>query len=181
MPTTTLKRDNSWIVELNTPIQSHQGEIDVLVLKPMSLEQIVRWGREEIPSQLALLAEMCGVQERLLRLLVAPDIDRVLIAFSAMLPQSVLTSLRERGTPLATPEEKIAQDPQQQVPVPDQQDPRFPHVDGEVKRFPTPPQFNQPAALQPRPPPQPPAPKTENVGIDVNMPETMRPVSTNHA
>jgi hypothetical protein len=161
MAVVTLKRDNSWAIELHTPLQGPQGEIAVLTIKPLSLDQIVRWGREEIPSQLALLAEMTGVQERLLRLLVAPDIDNMLIAFSAILPASVLGSIRDRNTSMATPEEKLVE---QEPPggIPDQKDPRFPHVAGEVRRFPEPPQFRS----------QPPTPKPaiEQAGVDINMP-----------
>jgi hypothetical protein len=172
MTVVTLKRDNSWAVELSTPLQGPNGEITVLTIKPLSLDQIVRWGREEIPSQLALLSEMCGVQERLLKMLVAPDIDRVLMAFSAILPQSVMNSIRDRNAPLATAEEQLGM-PEPGA-IPDQQDPRFPHVEGEIRRFPEPPQFRPPTV-------NPPAakPAVDEIGVDVNMPTTMRPVAGN--
>ena len=173
MSVVTIKRDNTWAVELVTPLQGPNGEIAVLTVKPLSLDQIVRWGREEIPSQLSLLAEMSGVQERLLKMLIAPDIDRVLMAFSAVLPQSVLNSMRDRNAPLATPEEVL--EPPAPGAIPDQQDPRFPHVEGEIRRFPEPPQFRPPTV-------NPPALRSssdEQIGVDINMPTTMRPVAGN--
>jgi hypothetical protein len=105
--------------------------------------------------------------------MVAPDIDRVLIAFSAILPASILASIRDRNAPLATPEETLVQQ-EPATGIPDQQDPRFPHVAGEVRRFPEPPQFHAPAVRPPQPKPP---PNEDQLGVDIAMPETMRPVN----
>lgn len=171
MPDLTLKRDGSWAVELNTPLK-HRGQIiDTIIVHPTNFEQVVRWGRREIPSQLALLAELTNLPERLLRMLVYPDSDRVLIAMMGVLPNSIAMDLREGKILLATPDEFLPPVDTLEGQVADQDDPRFPHVPGVIQKFPEGgPQFKA------QPPKAVPADKPP---VDTNLADIMKPVQAN--
>jgi hypothetical protein len=130
---TTIKKDGGWTVDLSNPI----GKIDKLDIQPVSLDHTIRWARREIPSVLALLAELTGVKESLLKKLTGQDADRIFIAFSFIVPQQIKKDFEEGARPLATPVEAMtgAQQYEEIDSQVDEQDPRFPKVDGEVQRF----------------------------------------------
>jgi hypothetical protein len=130
---TTIKRNGGWTVELSDPI----GKVDQLDIKPTSLDHTIRWARREIPSVLALLAELTGVKESELKKLTGQDSDRVFIAFSFIVPQQIKKDFEEGTRPLATPVEEMtgAQQYEQIDSQVDELDPRFPKVDGDVQRF----------------------------------------------
>lgn len=125
----------------------------------------MRFQSGEIEARLALVAESTHMPERLLRLLVYPDVHRVMFAFSYTMP----VELREtfEGRPLTTADELLAQIPEERVG--DQDDPRFPHVDGPVRKFPTPPQVNLP---------QKPARADEGSGFNIAAPDAMKAVNS---
>lgn len=139
-----MRRDGTFIVELCHPLKRLGGELTELVLHPLNFEQSMRWQSGEIESRLALVAVMARVPERLLRLLVYPDPNRVMWAVNYVLPAEVRENFSGANStrPLTTPDELLPQIAEEQVG--DQDDPRFPHVDGPVRKFPTPPQVNMP-------------------------------------
>ena len=133
----TLKRDGGWSVELVTPLMRRDGTmIDVVDLKPAELDQIIRWGMGDIPSTLSMLSEMCGLSESLLRTLKYPDVDRVMLAYSQVIPPVVRKDFEEGTRPFATPQDDL--------PVGDREtvggtNTLFPKVAGDVKPFTSPP------------------------------------------
>jgi hypothetical protein len=132
MPSNTLKRNGAWVVELLTPLH-HQGrDIDEITISSPGFEHVIRWGMHEIPSTLALLSELTGLPEKLLRMITYPDVDRVMLAFTAMLPPAIQADFNKGARPFATPIDEL---PVEQL-VNDQIDPRYPHVDGPVVRMP---------------------------------------------
>jgi hypothetical protein len=132
MEHTTMKRNGGWTVELATSIEG----VEMLEIQPVSLDHTIRWARKEIPSVLALLAELTGVKESILRKLSGNDSDRMFVAFSFVVPQTIKKDFEQGTRPLATPPELMTDAQRyEEVDKTDPIDPRFPKVDGPVKRF----------------------------------------------
>jgi len=161
-----MKRDGTFIVELCHPLKRMSGDITELVIHPLNFQQVIRWQSGEIEARLALVAEATRLPERLLRLLVYPDVNRVMFAFTYTLPAELRESFSDGQRPLTTADEKLAELPEERVG--DQDDPRFPHVDGPVRKFPTPPQVNLP-----------PRPTADNgSGFNIDAPDAMKAVNS---
>ena len=172
MSDVNLKADGSWAVELMHPVVHDGQTISSVVVHPVRFEQTIKWGRREYPSQLALLAELSQLPERVLRLLQYPDVDRVLIAMTGVLPASIAVDMRDNPVALATPDELLP--PMQEDKIVDQGDPRFPHVTEPIKRFPgSGPVFKHQGAqeAQPKVEPRPP--------VDSSLGDIMKPVASN--
>jgi hypothetical protein len=144
-----LRRTGGWCVELQQPLKSRNGDVTAVEIRPPTADHVIRWGAYEIPSILALLSELCELPEKLLRQLPASEFSRVMFAFNNVLPPTIDTKERL----LATPEEQLPEP--EQVPVPDQIDPRFPAAVGPVVRLkenkPSPPPEDKPMDLAPPP------------------------------
>jgi hypothetical protein len=150
VPSNTLKRDGSWIVELLAPLKNNGKDVLEVVIKPPGLEHVIRWGQGDIPSTLALLAELCDLPEKMLRTITYPDVDRVMLAFTAMMPSMIQQDFQQGKRPLASDVDDLPAGA-----ADDQTDPRFPHVEGPMKRF--------PAAVTKEP---------EGTGMSLDPPET---------
>jgi hypothetical protein len=130
-----LRRTGGWCVELVQPV-SHKGEkIDQIEIRSPDLRQVARWGRGEVPSSMAMLAELSDVVEGALLSLKYPDVDRVLMAYFQCIPKSMQEDFSNGRMPLVTPPELLPEDARGD----DQIDPRFPRAEGPVRRFETPP------------------------------------------
>ena len=133
-----------------------------------SLDHTIRWTQGEIPSVLALLAELTGINEKKLKQLSGADTDRVLVAFSILVPIQIKEDFQNGKRPLATPAEVMTEE-QRYSEIADDNDPEnplFPRIDGPMVRY-----KEKPQAPAPAPPPEP-----ERAGMDVNPPEAMRRV-----
>jgi hypothetical protein len=150
-----LRRSGGWAVELAVPIKHAGRQIDVIEIRPPDMQHIVRWGRGQIPSSMALLAELSGVPEMALRSITYPDADRVLLALFNVVPQQMKNDFTSGKAPLATPEELMPEDEPGTRAV-DQDDPRFPMADGLVR----------PLRSQP----------TGGIGLDLNPLDPMKQV-----
>lgn len=131
----TMKRDGGFTVELIRPLNGPRGVVNEITIRPPTLEDSLKWSNEEISSILGLIAYLSGQPEMLLRRMTWPDADRILVALGMVLPDnSGMKADFMKGTrPMATddinlPEEEL-------VPMPDQDDGRFPQADGPVQRF----------------------------------------------
>lgn len=139
----TIKRDGCWRVELTTPIRQASGpDIEVIDIRPMDFDLIIRWQGGEFPSKLALLAVVCNIREIYLRQLQGIDVDRVMLAFVNSVPATVQAGLQNAEVPLATPSQDMFSDRpigevvrNEDTFVNDPVDPRFPRADGPVNRF----------------------------------------------
>lgn len=145
-----LRRTGGWCVELRVPLVGHAGQIDAIEIRKATADVMIRWGRREFPSMLALLAHLCNQPESLLRQLDADDFDRVMFAFINVVPSTIKSEMQggDSPIPMATPDDQLPAE--SQIPVPDQQDPRFPAVSGPVVRFGKPP--SPPTPLEEEPP-----------------------------
>ena len=173
-----MRRDGTFVVELYTPLKYGNREIDHIVIQAPRYEHTIRWNRGEIPSGFALLSELCSLPERLLRQAMGPDIDRITLALFTQ-AKFAQADIFEGRRPLATPDEQLPeQEPETRVV--DQVDPRFPHVEGPIKRFPTPPVTHVPGAQAPTPQAPgapPPPPEDDNFDLGLAGPEAMKAVS----
>jgi hypothetical protein len=176
-----MRRDGTFVVELYMPLK-HQGrEVDHIIIQAPRYEHTIRWSRGDIPSGFALLAELTGLPERLLRQVVSPDIERITVALFSQ-AKFAQADVFEGRRPLATPDELLPeQEPEARMV--DQIDPRFPHVEGPIKRFPTPPVTQVPGApvpIQQGPAPQapsaPPSQSEDNLDLGLAGPEATRAV-----
>jgi hypothetical protein len=138
MPSDVLNRDGSWRVYLNHPLAGPKGEVEYIEITPPNFSHAIRWGEESIPSTLALLSELSGQSESLLRQLKYPDVERVMLAFMNILPSVIRKDFEKGGRPLSTPREELKDLGADQV------DPRFPQHEGPLQRFQQPPQVKVP-------------------------------------
>jgi len=129
-----LRKHGGWCVELQQPLKYRGDDVSAIELRRPTAEQTIRWSNWQIPSTLALLSELCGLPEKLIRQLPSDDFERVMFALTNVVPPWLKTDMDEGKRPLATPDEVLAE-AEQAVVVPDQQDPRFPAVDGPVVRL----------------------------------------------
>lgn len=159
-----MRRDGTFIVELCHPLKRINGELTELIIHPLNFQQVIRWQSGEIMSRLALVAEATRLPERLLRLLVYPDVNRVMFAFTYTLPVELRESFSNGERPLTTADEDLPETPEERAG--DQDDPRFPHVDGPVRKFPTPPQVNLPQKQ----------PVDNGSGFNIDAPDAMKAV-----
>jgi hypothetical protein len=176
----TLHADGGWTVELVMPIKKSSGDtISAITIRPVELEQTIRWARGEYPSTLALLAEMSKLPESMLRSLKYPDVDRVLLAYSQVIPPTIRKEFEEGVRPIATPDDLLPRGDKQSVGN-TEGDPRFPKVAGPVQRFvdpPTePPQTAGPPPRRAGQRPQPQPDVEEQGGIATMMPEAAKRV-----
>jgi hypothetical protein len=143
-----LRKTGGWCVELQLPLRLRTGEITAIEIRPPTADHVIRWDNYDIPSQLALLSELCDVPEKSLRQLPATEFSRVMFAFSNMLPPTFNTKDRL----MATPDDQMPVE--ENIPPPDQLDPRFPDAGGPVVRLterkPPPPE-DQPMNFAPPP------------------------------
>jgi len=133
-----MKRDGSWVVELIHPLKHNGKEVAEVTLRPPTYDIRIRWARSDgIPSVLQLLAELTKQPERLLRLLVYPDVDRVMLALFGVLPDDIAGPIRagQSPKPLETPEDELELIEPPGI-VSDQSDDRFPLAEPTAKKFP---------------------------------------------
>jgi hypothetical protein len=157
-----LRRTGGWCVELMVPIKVGVKEVDQIEIKPPTIAVMTRWQRGDIPSSMALLAELSGVPEMALTNISYPDADRVLLALYSVVPKPMQADFTAGARPLATPEELMPEPEAGTRPLA-QDDPRFPQHDGPVVPLgPVP-------AAPPAPPPEPPPMPGTDVGVGFDM------------
>jgi hypothetical protein len=125
MPLDILRRTGGWCVELAVPVKHGMQTIDAVEIRAPSIETVVRWGQGEFPSSMALLAELSGVPEMVLRQITYPDADRIIMALYSVMPQPLKNDFTNAVRPLATPPDQLPPEEPGTRPV-DQTDPRFP-------------------------------------------------------
>ena len=159
-----LRRTGGWVIELAYPLKSRGGEITQIEIRRPTADAVIRWGKWEIPSTLALLAELCGLPEKVIRQLPNDDFDRVMFALINTVGPIIKGDIEAGNRPLASEEEQLPE-AERGVPLPDPIDPRFPAVDGPVRRISKAPQ-------------QPSQPELEGGAAEMNMaaPATIAPV-----
>jgi hypothetical protein len=139
-----LRKTGGWCVELMRQITYKGKTIDQIEIRSPDLSQVARWGRGEVPSSMAMLAELSDVPEVALLSLTYPDVDRILLAYFQTIPKSMQDDFSSGRISLVTPPELL---PEDQGRADDPIDARFPKSDGPVTRF------VQPTTASPQPKP----------------------------
>jgi len=83
----TTSADGSRTVHLFIPLQSLLD--NKIVIRAVTLEDVIRWQAGEFSSPLALLAMLCGIAEPILMTVRYPDADRLLGEFAYQLPDAI--------------------------------------------------------------------------------------------
>jgi hypothetical protein len=165
----TLRKTGGWCVELFVPLKWGARTIDAIEIRSPTIGILTRWQRGDIPSSMALLAELSDIPESILNTITYPDADRVLLAMYNAVPKPIQSDFSEGARPLATPPEVAP------VPVPGSRplavdDPRFPKHDGTLSQ---PDPEPEPA---PAPAPAPASAPHGGIGISMDGPPAIRKV-----
>lgn len=110
-------------VELFVPFDFLGDKVKQIDFGPIRFDHTIRWQAGQIQSLLALMAEVAGVDEALLRQVAYPDADRMMSAFIDMLPPEIRNNLNLASSTSAL--EQPAPAAQEQPPL----DPDEPHHD----------------------------------------------------
>jgi hypothetical protein len=140
-----MKRDGGVRVELSTPLKIAGKEVGHLDMGHVSLDQMIKWFEYRTPSTLALISDLCGIEEKHLRKLSASpggDFNKMMTAFVQVAPTPIRKDFEEGKRPLATPADWVAPEPEIKEDEVDPIDNRFPLVEGaNVIRSNPPPHF----------------------------------------
>lgn len=171
MTTTTIRRNGGWCVELTTPLTYNGKRIDQIEIKPADLSQVIRWGNGSIPSTLAFAAELTGLPEKVLRTIVYPDVDRFLLALTAIMPEPIRADYAAGNKPLCTSDAELPE-----AFLSDPEDPRYPKVEGAVRPSKGPDPVKPLFGLNPDSlyPPLPEEPQKNVEDMEDDMPDVMR-------
>ena len=97
-------------IKLFIPFEFNGKKIESITLAPMCFGHLLRWGTGDWKDSLALVVELAGVEEGVIRSLRYPDVNRVMEAFLAMMPTEIQQDIANGTIPqkqLATPEEAL--------------------------------------------------------------------------
>lgn len=126
--TTTIRRTGGWCVELTRPLSYNGKQIDEIEIQPANLSHVIRWGNGRIASTLAFAAELTGLPEQVLRTLVYPDVDRFMLALTAVMPEPIRADYAAGNKPLYTSDDELPD-----AFLTDPEDPRYPKMEGPVR------------------------------------------------
>jgi hypothetical protein len=138
----TWSRDGGRCIELFVPIEFLKAKIDAVTIRPVKLDHFLRWESGEISTALALLSELTGLQQAVLRQINYPDIERVMAAFVNMLPAKIAENINRGEVPVAG-NPTVPLSPAQQAALEEEM--------VSAAELPPPPQSEEPAAAEPSP------------------------------
>jgi hypothetical protein len=100
-------------VELFLPFESLGITVEAVELRPVLLDDQLRWQEGHFKTPLALLADICGLPETAVRQLRFPDADRVMREFMFHLPDLVSDDITNGRNPA-----DVRPQPEQPAPEP---------------------------------------------------------------
>jgi hypothetical protein len=89
-------------VHLFIPFEYNGKKVDSITFAPFKFGHLLLWQDRHWPSMIALMTELAGVDEAVLRELRYPDADRVMEAFMANIPQEIRDDIGGGRVPLKT-------------------------------------------------------------------------------
>ncbi len=122
------------VVELFIPFtpKGEERRVDKVRFDAPCLDHSLRWGAGEIAGTLALMAELSGESEAVLRQLRFPDADRVMNVFMEMLPPEIGSAISQRAGARQNEEEDWRPPP---MPPPQPEQPSYPGPNGQTSDF----------------------------------------------
>jgi len=93
-------------VHLFIPFEYNGKRVDSITFSPFKLGHLMLWQERHWPSMIALMTELAGVDEAVLRELRYPDADRIMEAFMANVPVEVRDDIGQGIVPLMTTKEE---------------------------------------------------------------------------
>jgi len=102
-------------IELFIPFELDGKTVDRITLSPFRFGDMLRWTEGEFKNSFALLVEMSGVSEGVIRNLRYPDADRMMEAFLAMLPNDLRDDIANGRIPVASGEVQAQDVPAQET------------------------------------------------------------------
>lgn len=95
-------------VHLLIPFDYNGKKVEQITLQPLRFGHVLLWQDGHWPNMIALMTELAGVDEALLRELRYPDADRVMEAFMATLTQEMRDDIAQGRVALkAEPEARV--------------------------------------------------------------------------
>jgi hypothetical protein len=105
-PDVTYTRQGGRKIELYIPFKWKGRSYTALNIGPCSLDHLMRWQEGKFKTSIALLADMSGQPEAMIRRICYPDIDRVLAAFVDMVPAAIQADIGQGAVPVTESQAK---------------------------------------------------------------------------
>jgi hypothetical protein len=93
-------------VHLFIPFEYNGKRVDTITFAAFKFGHLLLWQERHWPNMIALMTELAGVDEAVLRELRYPDADRVMEAFMANIPQEVRDDIGGGMVPLMSRKEE---------------------------------------------------------------------------
>jgi len=100
-------------IHLFIPFEFKGKTVSTIVLAPVCLGHTLRWAKGEFKDSNALLVELAGVEEGIIRSVRYPDADRMMEAFISMLPPDIRQDVAAGNVP----PKPFEDDPPEEQPV----------------------------------------------------------------
>jgi hypothetical protein len=110
----SMDKNGGRTIHLFIPFEYKNKKVETITLSAPCLGHALRWTEGDWSSAIALLVELAGVDEAIIRSLRYPDADRVMDQFLTMLPPDIRTDIADGRIPVksgltGTPEEQLAE------------------------------------------------------------------------
>jgi hypothetical protein len=109
----SMDKNGGRTIHLFIPFEHNKKKIESITLATPCFGHTLRWNDGDWPTSVALLVELAGVEEAIIRSLRYPDADRVMEQFLSMLPPEIRNDIAENRIPVkrsqGTPEQQLAE------------------------------------------------------------------------
>lgn len=103
----TLNKDGGRTIQLFIPFEFNGRKIESVTLSPLRFGHVLGWNEGKWATTVALLTEMSGLEENVIRELRYPDADRVMESFMTMLTPEMRNDVESGRIPVKPIEELI--------------------------------------------------------------------------
>ena len=100
----SMDKNGGRTIHLFLPFEYNGKKVESIVISPMRFGHSLRWNEGDWKTAVALLTELAGVDEAVIRELRYPDVDRVMEAFLQMLPMEIRTDVSDGRIPVKQPQ-----------------------------------------------------------------------------
>lgn len=101
----TMKRDGGRTIQLFIPFEFNGQKYESVTLSPLRFGHVLGWNEGKWATTIALLVEMSGLEDNVLRELRYPDADRVMESFMTMLTPEMRNDVENGRIPIRPADE----------------------------------------------------------------------------